>query len=260
MIRGGRAGYERLQVLARERRADTHALFARAGVGPGMRCVDLGCGGGEVSFDIAERVAPGGTVTGIDMDVTKIGLARDAASARGMDNVEFLSLNVNDWSPQDTCDVVYCRFLLQHLNHPADLLRRMWAAVRRGGAIVVEDADFDGWCCDPPNDGFDFFVSKYRDVIAARGGDHALGRKLRRLFAEVGIPEPEVQLRQAVHTADEGKILALSTLEATCEAMLAEGVASAEDIEAALASLERHTSDQTTLICGPRIFQLWARR
>jgi ubiquinone/menaquinone biosynthesis C-methylase UbiE len=58
VIRGGKQGYERLLVLARDRWPDTAALFARAGVSPGMRCIDLGCGGGEVTLEIAELVAP----------------------------------------------------------------------------------------------------------------------------------------------------------------------------------------------------------
>ena len=53
MIRGGQQGYERLQLLARERWPDTLALFERVGLGQGARCIDLGCGGGEVSFEIA---------------------------------------------------------------------------------------------------------------------------------------------------------------------------------------------------------------
>ena len=44
--------------------------------------------------------------------------------------------------------------------------------------MIVEDADFDGWCCHPPNAGFDFFVRAYAEVIRRRGGDHATGRKL----------------------------------------------------------------------------------
>ncbi len=82
VIRGGRRGYERLQLLARERWPDTAALFARVGLGSGMDAIDLGCGGGEVTFEIARLVAPG-QVTGIDMDEVKLGLARDAATARG---------------------------------------------------------------------------------------------------------------------------------------------------------------------------------
>ena len=103
VIRGGRAGYDRLQLLARDRWPTTRALFARAGVGAGMRCIDLGCGGGEVTFELAKLVAPDGDVVGVDMDEIKLALAREAAADRGITNVEFRALNVDvGTSPRPT--------------------------------------------------------------------------------------------------------------------------------------------------------------
>jgi len=60
VIRGGKEGHERLLLLSRERWPSTAALFARAGLAPGMRCIDLGCAGGEVTMEIARLVVPGG--------------------------------------------------------------------------------------------------------------------------------------------------------------------------------------------------------
>lgn len=59
----------------------------------------------------------------------------------------------------DSYDFVYCRTLLQHLSDPVGLLRPMWAAVRTGGTIAVEDADFDGLFCDPDSSGFAFYAA-----------------------------------------------------------------------------------------------------
>ena len=123
-----------------------------------MSCLDVGCGGGDVTFELARRVQPGGRVTGIDIDVVQLDLARQAALAQGMSNVELRAMNVYEWAEPDTYDLVYCRNFLQHLSRPVDVLRCMWSAVRYGGAVVVEDADFEGSFCDPPNDGFDFWV------------------------------------------------------------------------------------------------------
>ncbi|MGO8951635.1 MAG: class I SAM-dependent methyltransferase, partial [Ktedonobacterales bacterium] len=259
VIRGGSAGYERLQLLARERWPSTRALLTRAGVGTGIRCLDLGCGGGEVTFEFARLVGPDGAVVGIDMDEVKLALAREAASDRGIANVEFRALNVNEWDEPATYDVVFCRFLLQHLSQPVALLRRMWAAVRPGGVIVVEDADFEGWCCHPANDGFDFWLRAYSQVLGRGGGDHTLGRKLYAYFLDAGIPDAHVDLVTPLYIAGEGKTLALSTLEATAAAILAEGIASEDELNAALESLAAFTADPRSLIAGPRIFQLWWR-
>ncbi len=187
-------------------------------------------------------------------------VAASIAAERGLGNVEFRVLNANDWNEASAYDVVYTRFLLHHLSHPVELLQRMWAAVRPGGVIIVEDADFDGWFCYPPNEGFDFFLRAYREVVARWGGDHAAGRKLHAYFTAAGIPDPSMNLVQALHLADEGKTLALSTLDASAAAILAEGVASEDEVNTALASLARFTDEAGTLIGGPRVFQLWSRR
>lgn len=97
-------------------------------------------------------------------------------------------------------------------------------------------------------------------MLERRGGDHLAGRRLHEWFQAAGIPEPAVALVQSVWTAGEAKTLAWSTLEATGDAIMSEGVASAGELTAALTSLEHYTADPQTLICGPRVFQLWSRR
>jgi hypothetical protein len=136
----------------------------------------------------------------------------------------------------------------------------MWAAVRPGGVLVVEDADFDGWVCHPPNAGFDFYVPMYSEVLRRRGGDPTAGRQLYGYCVTCGIPTPELRLVQPVRHAGDEKAMAWSTLDATQEAIVAEGLASADEVAAALADLRRFTDDPTTLISGPRIFQLWVER
>ena len=225
-----------------------------------MRCIDLGCGGGQVTLEIARLVAPGGSAVGVDMDQIKLDLARRTAAQRGLGNVEFRQLNVRDWDEPGGYDAVYCRVLLHHLSRPVDLLGRMWAAVRPGGVLIVEDADFDGRCCHPPNEGFDFFLRTYGQVLQRSGGDHAFGRKLYAGFLAAGIPRPQVTLVQPAWTEGKEKTLAWSTLEATAEAIVSQRVASEGDVMAALATLERFTADPQTLICGPCIFQLWSAR
>ncbi|MCI4364544.1 MAG: methyltransferase domain-containing protein [Thermoplasmata archaeon] len=260
-IRGGKEGYERLLLLARERWPETRALFQRAGLRPGMRCLDVGCGGGEVSLEMARLVSPGGSVTGLDMDEVKLGLARQAAVERKLSNVEFRTVNANEWNEPNGYDAVYARFLLHHLRKPVDLLRRMWAGVRPGGVLVVEDADFDGWCWDPPNDGFEFFLRTYRQVLLRSGGDHALGRKLFRYALEAGIPDPQLTVVQPQYTTvGGGKTLPWTTLEAVSEAILSEGLATPAELASALASLAQFLNDPHTLTSGPRIFQLWSKR
>jgi SAM-dependent methyltransferase len=259
VISGGRVGYDRLQVLSRERWPVTASLFEEVGVAAGMSCVDLGCGSGDVTIELAQLVAPSGLVIGIDMDEVKLELAREAAAGRGLANVEFRAGDVDAWSADPEYDLVYCRFLLHHLVDPRDLLRRMWAAVRPGGALVVEDVDFGGAICDPPNDGHEFARGIYVELLRRRGGDPAMGRELRRVFLELGTT-PAVRLRQGVWSEGEAKAMPLLTLEAIADAIRAEGLGTDEEIARAEASLATFLDDPETLITTPWIFQVWARK
>src|SRR5262245_27552439 len=72
VIRGGVQGRERLRLLARVLRPTTLGLFAHVGIRPGMTCLDVGCGGGDVAFDLARATGAGGKVVGIDIDRTKL--------------------------------------------------------------------------------------------------------------------------------------------------------------------------------------------
>jgi ubiquinone/menaquinone biosynthesis C-methylase UbiE len=84
IIRGGDAGAERLRVLSGAMRSGTLAVLDRAGIVPGLEVLDLGCGSGEVTLDIARRVGPTGRVVGIDMDDRELAHASAAADACGV--------------------------------------------------------------------------------------------------------------------------------------------------------------------------------
>ena len=199
-------------------------------------------------------------MTGIDADEGVLDLARADAARRGLTCVAFRVADVFDAGDSSVFDVVYSRLLLHHVGRPVELLQRMWAAVAPGGTIIVQDADFDGLFCDPPNEGFEFYRRMYPRVVAQRGGDATAGRKLHRYFAEAGIPTPQMTVVQRAHVDGEAKSLAIWTLEATSEACRAEGLASAHEIAAAVDSLAAFTAQRDTLISQPRLFQLWSRR
>ena len=245
-------------MLARCWQPTTSALLDRVGLAPGMRCLDLGCGGGDVSFEL-RQVGPDGSVVGIDMDDVQLALAAEAAVKQGLDNLEFRAMNVYQWAEPGSYDIAYCRFLLQHLSRPVDVLRRMWQAVTVGGAIVVEDADFEGSFCDPPNPGFAFWVDAYKRVLERHGGDPQLGRKLHRLFPAAGIPEPAITLAQRTDsTGETGPALFHGVGHRRGDR--ARRYRDRRGVEAALANLADFAEDPASLCGSPRVFQAWSRR
>src|SRR5262245_11424540 len=119
VIRGGLEGRERLRVIARVMHPSTSVLFDRLGVASGQRCLDVGCGGGDVTLTLARRVRPYGSATGVDIDDTKLAIARSEAAQAGAKNVEFRHCDIRADPIGTTFDLVYARFLLTHLSDPS---------------------------------------------------------------------------------------------------------------------------------------------
>ena len=92
-IRGGNEGKERLDVLARVLLPTTTQLVERVGLTNGMKCLDVGCGGGHVTILMAGIVGPEGRVIGTDTDAEILALAREDAKAAKITNVDFQQQN-----------------------------------------------------------------------------------------------------------------------------------------------------------------------
>ena len=89
---------ERMDLLAAVHGPATSALLDRLGVPDGARCLDLGCGGGHVAFELARRVGPTGRVVGIDLDKALLAVAREEAMAQELDNITFRAARAEDVS------------------------------------------------------------------------------------------------------------------------------------------------------------------
>lgn len=260
-IRGGAEGKRRLDLLARTLDATTEALLDRAGLRAGMRCVDVGCGGGHVTRSLSRRVGPAGSVVGLDLDEVKLTSAREECRQAGTGNIEFRIANVAEWSEPATYDLVYGRFILSHLASRVAVLSAMRDALRPGGTLVLEDIDFAGAFCYPPHPAFARYCALYRAVIQRRGGDADLGPQIYGLCTGAGLERVEVSVVHPVHTgAAPEKALSLSTLVNIGDAVLAEGLATAEELRRTIEELKALTEDYESLVALPRIFQVLARR
>ncbi|AZN98940.1 class I SAM-dependent methyltransferase [Mesorhizobium sp. M9A.F.Ca.ET.002.03.1.2] len=136
-----------------------------------MLALDAGCGGGDVSFELAARVGSNGRVVGFDLDEEKLAAARDEMANRGLANVELHKASVLDpWSVSGAA-LVYIRFVLTHLARPEEMLSRARAALAPGGVLIVEDIDSTGQFCDPPCPAVDRYRELFVAALQARGGD-----------------------------------------------------------------------------------------
>jgi SAM-dependent methyltransferase len=257
---GGEEGRDRLRVLARIFVGATAGLLDRVGIHPGMRCLDVGCGGGDVSVELARRVGPGGAVTAIDFDGKTLEIARREALQAGLDNLTYRHLDLFALVLDEPVDVVYSRFVLTHLRDPATALRRMAGLLRSGGRIVVEDADASANFCYPPEVAFDLYSRLYRETMRGRGTDPDIGPKLPQLLRKSGFGDIGLNVYQpAEFVGGDIKLLVALTLDSVAQPALEAGLTNSDEINAASKRLHELVKDDDTVMSLPRIVQAWGR-
>jgi SAM-dependent methyltransferase len=248
-----------MNLLASAHARATLILFDEVGIPEGARCVDLGCGGGHVTTELARRVGPSGSVLGIDLDEELLALARDEAGAQQLANVTFLVSPVEQLSARDF-DVAYARMLLEHLGDPAAMVARIAAAMKPGGLVILEDTNFNACFTEPECPAYDKWVSWFKESVRRTGGDLDLGPRLPTLLRAAGFVDIGVRVAQPAYLDGPVKQLQQLSMEKIRASVLDQGIASPTEFDEAHGELKAFTNDPTTLVASPRMIQAWGRR
>lgn len=261
IIKGGESGADRLRILAGAIRPGTDRLLGRLDISPGMHSLDFGCGGGDVSVELADLVGPSGSVTGIDMDADVLERARDLARERGVDGwSSFVRMECEEFDEREKYDIAYARFIFSHLTDPRDALRRLITGVKPGGRIAAEDIDIASHLYYPHNDAVARYIEIYEESARQRGADPNLGPKLPAMFVEAGLSDVEVDVVMPTFRTGPGKSIARITLANIADASIASGMTTQEEVDHLLREITRFEEDPTTIISTAQIVQVWGRR
>ncbi|HEY7761298.1 MAG TPA: methyltransferase domain-containing protein [Burkholderiales bacterium] len=256
----GEAGAARLRLLHAVYGRSTETLLAELGLARGMSVADIGCGTGTVSRWLAGAVGSSGRVEGVDVSLAQLEVARRDAQRQGLTQLRFECADAYDTRlPRQSFDIVYCRFLLCHLEQPGRALAEMRALLKPNGALVCDDVDVASIFADPPSPA----VERMRDLMlavgASRGVDFRLGIRLHRLFRSVGLADPRVRLDQPVYaTGEEKRIWEYTFLEAA-PAMIQAGLLTPAELDRLSRELAAVAHDETVMVAQARKVQVWAR-
>ncbi|OPF78487.1 SAM-dependent methyltransferase [Streptomyces antioxidans] len=171
------------------RTAANSAAYLTGQLRPHMRILDIGCGPGTITADLAELV-PQGQVTGVDAEGAVLERARAVAEERGLANVSFAVADVHALDhPDDSFCVVHAHQVLQHVGDPVAALREMRRVCAPGGLVAVRDSDYATMTWYPSVPGLDGWLDLYRRVARANGGEPDAGRRLRSWALEAGFTD-----------------------------------------------------------------------
>jgi 2-polyprenyl-3-methyl-5-hydroxy-6-metoxy-1,4-benzoquinol methylase len=173
----------------------TEQFMSSAGLVPGMRVLDLGCGMGDVSLLAARLVGKSGTVTGIDRDGVVVEKARERASSHEYGaRIDFIQAELLDFRSTHQFDAVVGRYVLLYQPDPLAAILHAAGQVRSGGIVFFHEMHFSNAIRSYP-DGtlFARMQSLIADIFRRSGFWADLGLHLTRLFLAAGLGWPTIK-------------------------------------------------------------------
>jgi SAM-dependent methyltransferase len=242
----------------------TAALLRQAGLEPGMRVLDVGCGAGDVSLLAAGIVGPEGSVLGIDTSPRAVEFASWRAAEAGLTNVRFQVRDAVDLELDEPVDAVTGRLILMYFADPVVALRRLLSVVRPGGIVVFQEIDMQGATSAPTCPTFETAIQRIRQAFVRAGCGDRAGLRLPQMFRAAGLPAPRLVAGARVETGPDAEAYDLVTeITRTLQpVMMATGVATAEEI--GIDTLSERLRDETirlnATLVAPTLIGAWSRQ
>ena len=240
----------------------TTRLLIDAGIGKGMRILDVGCGSGDVSFLLCDLLGGGGEVIGVDHDAHVIAIARQRAVAHDHPSPIFIERGLQELQDSvGTFDAIVGRRILMYQKDAVATIRALSKCLRPGGVMVFQEHDTT--MAPASLDPFPLHKKAQcwiQEMIAREGADLHIGFNLHRIFTQAGLTVESVRAECLVQTPDTAYGLG-GIVRACLPRIIALGVASAEEVEIETLQerLDQERSASSGVYVGDVMFGSWAR-
>jgi len=243
----------------------TRMILMAAGIGPGMRVLDLGTGTGDVAFVAAELVGPEGEVVGVDHSAEALAAAAARAEHRGLTNVSFVRGDLHDpVAAVAPFDAIVTRLVLMYLPDPVAVLRTQATLLRPGGLLVPVELDVHTAHTTPAVPLFDRTLSWLAETFKRSGFDPALGPRLWGILLDAGV-RPAGMVGVQPHFGPEdpaGPMVVADIVRAVLPLIERTGVATAEQI--GIDTLQTRLADElaaaTAVFAHSMLVGVWGQR
>lgn len=160
---------------------------------PTMRILDVGCGPGTISCDLAANYLREGHVTGMDASAACVDIATENAEQQGIQNVSFVIGDVFNLPFMDnTFDVVHAGQVLQHIHDPTAAIEEMRRVAKPGGIVACRESIMDGFLWHPMTKEKQGWWDLYLRVVRSHSANPGAGRELHILARQAGFAREEI--------------------------------------------------------------------
>jgi protein-L-isoaspartate O-methyltransferase len=241
----------------------TADVLRRAGIGPGMHVLDLGCGVGDVSLLASRMVGQSGAVLGIDRAASSVETARRRAGTMGAGNVRFEIADLEAFNSAEIFDAVIGRLVLLYQPDPSATLRRFRNFLRPGGIIAFQETDIETSSQVPASETFSRVRSWILAGFNAGGAELNMGSRLLSTFLNAGLPRPTMIAASRVESGPDSQ--AYASMAQIVQSMLPllerTGTATIEEvaIDTLADRLRQDAVKNESVTFPPRLVGAWSR-
>ncbi|WP_328766514.1 class I SAM-dependent methyltransferase [Streptomyces sp. NBC_00286] len=223
------AEIERYRLMAEVAEARERDLWAAAGVAPGARIADVGCGPGAIAVRLADTAGSDGAVWAVDRDGDALAVASALAEKSGVRVHTATGSAEATGLPADTFDVVMLRHVLAHNGGREQAIVDHLATLAKpgGGAVYLVDVDADSFRLRGAPEAYEEMDERYRELHRRRGNDLTVGTRLDELLTAAGLELVAFEGHINVITPPPGM---RGPAWAARDAMIAEGLVTPEDV------------------------------
>ena len=255
---------ERLSIQSRFVAPITRRFFQEAGIGAGMRVLDVGSGAGDVAFLAADLVGETGEVIGTDKATAALATAKQRAAAKGLRNVSFRAGDPTEIAFDRPFDAVVGRYVLLFQADAAAMVRALMRQhLRPGGLIVFHEPDWTNARSFPPVPAYDQCCKWIVEAFRGAGTDTNAANNLYVAFAGAGLQSPQMRMQTflggSAGCADWLQVVA--GLAASLLPMMEQlGIATAAEVEIATLAqrLQREVAASEHMIIGRSEIAAWS--
>ena len=233
-----------------------------AGLGPGLRVLDVGCGAGDVSFLAASMVGPTGLVVGVDQNADAIALATSRVEKAGLANVRFERGDITALAYRGEFDAVIGRLVILYLGDPVKGVRAFSSYVRPGGFVYFQEFCEPGQPSAPHVPLFDYTRRIITEAFTRAKIDLYIGMRLSSIYTAAGLPVPSMLGMSRIETGPDSAGYAY--LEQTVRSLMPmiekTGVATAAevDVDTLAERLRKETVAAGAAIHLPELIAAWS--
>lgn len=238
------------------------ALWERAGFRPGQTILDVGCGPGYATMDMARLLGPSTRIVAIDESQRFISFLNAQKQAQALDTIETRLGDVQQLGDCDiapaSIDAAYCRWVLCWVKDPAAVVAGVARALKPGGVFAVQDYfNYLSLTLAPRSEAFTKIVQGVGASQRASGGDPDLAGRLPKMFLDNGLEVREI--RPILRVARPGDLLWQwpdTFFRNYVPRMVAAGFLTPADQKAFDEDWERRARDPASFFVTPPVFDI----